>query len=377
MIMKNIIKSKGFLGLLVTVILLTVFSINYAVGVDGPQVKNLNLQEAIDLAIENNPDYQIAKLSVDKAQSDLDAANSIIRASMYKTDNINSYQSALVKFYNPKAAEVNLIITQKSFEVAEKQLKLGVENGYYNVLKAQKNLEIKRENLKYMQEQLKIAQAAYKIGTKAKLDVSTVEAGVAAAQADVASAENTYNTAVMELDRTLGLDIDTPLKLTSAFSIEKIGKTINVQDSINKALEDNIDILTVKKNLELSQLKYDITKKWYPSGTNQHDSAKIDEQMAAAKTKKQELATTSLVKQNYMTLLSLEKVIDWNSKQVEQAQENARIYMVKYEAGLATSLDAEKAAIDLKQAKENLAESIYQYNTLKSQFKFEIFKALN
>lgn len=368
---KMLFTKKIVLGILVTLVLLTAVGINYAIGVDGPKVKELSLQEAVDLALKNNPDIELADLAVKRAEVEYDGA----KDTAYDLDpgTISTYTVGLTKWYVPKAKEVALDLAKKGRNVAQNSLMSGVEKVYYDVLAAERTLEIKRENLKLAQDRLKIAQTGYKIGTKAKVDLNTDEASVAASQAELSAAENSYRTTMMELNRITGLDLDTPLKLTSKFSVEKIGGTIKLDETIKKALTDNLDILTVKKNEEISQAGLDVARRFYGGGVTAFDTAQIDTKIAELKVKQKELALTSTIKKVYLSVLYLEKSIDWRTKEVDKAQENSRIFLLKYGAGLATSLDVKKASIDLEQAKENLCGDIYKHNILKSQFKYDLF----
>lgn len=368
---KKFIGKKAIISLMVTLVLVSLIGVNFAIGDNGPAVKSLTLKEATELAMINNHDIKIGDLKVRK--SELEFKNAKYNADKLKIEDVKTYQLGIVKWLTPKEKENSLALAKKEAEVSKKTIMFDVENRYYNVLKAERNLAIKREALKYFQDQLKIAQAAYKIGTKAKLDVNTIEAAVASSQAQVVSEENNYRTAVMELNRIIGLGLDTQLKLTTQFALDKAGTSIKVEEVIKKALEDNLEILIAKNAIELSKVNYDTAKKYYPGGVTAHDTAEVDVEMAQTAMEKQELSTTSTVRQSYLTLFSLEKVLDWNKKEVEKAEENARIYKLKYEAGLATSLDVKKAALDLEEARQTLTETIYKYNLLKSQFKYELF----
>ena len=370
---KMLFTKKIVLGILVTLALLTAVSINYAVGVDGPKVTELSLQEAVYSALKNNPDIELAELAVKKAELDYDLAKR--NAHDIKDYDIDVYPEWVTKWVTPKAKEVAWTIAQKANDVTEKSLKSGVEKAYYDVLAADSMLGIKRENLKLAQDRLKIAQTGYKIGTKAKVDLNTDEASVAASQAEVSGAENSYRTAVMELNRMIGLDLDTLLKLTTKFSVEKTGSSIILEDTIKAALADNLEILTVKETQALSQVQSEVDRKYYGEGVSTYEMAQLDAKTAELKIKQKELAITSTIKKSYLTLFYLEKSIDWRTKEIEKAQENARIFLLKYGAGLATSLDVKKAAIDLEQAKENLSGDIYKYNILKSLFKYNLFVA--
>lgn len=371
---------KTHLKKIIVILLVTLafgsLGIKMATGVDGPKEKSLSLDDAINLALKNNPDVEIAKLNAQKAQIEYNGALKTAHDMKNLEDKSGgTYETGLARYVNPKACEVTLVLDKKREEIAEKSMKLNVEKAYYDVLKADNDLQIKQKSLNYFQDQLKIAQTAYEIGTKAKVDLLTLESAVAGYQAQVIDAENTYNTSAMELNRIIGLDLDTPLKLTSQFTLDKVSNTIKLDDAIKTALSDNLEILSVKKNQELQQVKLDMEKRYYGAGVSQYDinAAGIDTKIADASVRKQELATTALIKQSYRSLSSLETMIDWQKKEVAQSEENARILALKYKAGLATSLDVKKANIDLDTAEKSLSDTIYNYNLLKSKFKYDLF----
>ncbi len=375
--MGNLLFRKKFIiGLIVTLVLLTAVSINYAIGVDGPKVKGLSLQEATELALKNNPDLELAKLAVDRAQVEYDAADDaayILYKSLKEGKNPETYELGKVLSYYPVLRKNALTLAEKQREFAEKKLMLDVEIAYYNVLKADKSLAIKREGLKYIQDQLKIAQTGYKIGTRAKIDVTSMEANEASYQAQVTSGENDYRKAVMELDRITGLDLDTPVKLTTQFTVEKTGNSIKLDETIKEALADNLDILRNKKSQESNEALYKVADKYLGQGATSYDTALIDVKIGKAGIRKQELATTAAIKQSYLTIFNLEKSIDWQTKEVEKAKENARVFSLKYNAGLATALEVRDANISLEKAQESLFGKTYDYNILKSQFKYGMF----
>ncbi|MDT3700858.1 MAG: TolC family protein [Thermincola sp.] len=382
---QKILRRKKFIGVLITTVLLMAAGISYAVGVDGPEVRELSLSAALDLAVKNNPDMELADLTVRKAEINYDSAKRTAARMDVEEDILNGksgnfpltpaaqYQLGLTYWVQPKATEAAYILAQKKKELQANQLKLNVETTYYNVLKAQKNLAIKRENLKYFQDQLKIAQTGYKIGTRAKVDITVAESAVAAYQAQVAGADNNYRASLIDLNRLMALDLDTPLKLTTQLNLDKIGAKVDINATIKDALEDNVNILEYKKNLETAKVLAEVAKRFNGPGVPVYSTSDLDAKMAEVNVSKQSVLLTAAIKKSYLSLLTLEQSIDWQTKEVEKAKENAKVYALKYEAGLATGLDAKKATIDLEQAEENLSGSIYQYNTLKSSFKYGIF----
>ena len=412
--LKRILRKKTFFGVLFTMALLMAVSISYAVGTDRlearetgwasdriekvanklnvvdiiyeqnmpAEVREISLNDALDLALKNNPDMELADLSVRKAKVEYDSArktaNRIDPDTVFSgSDPTNTpaaqYQMGLAIWYQPKATEVAYLLAQKYKDLSENKLKLSVETTYYNVLKAQKNLAIKRENLKYFQDQLKIAQTGYKIGTRAKVDVTVAESAVASYQALVVTEENNYRSNVIDLNRLMGLDLDITLKLTSQPSLDKISAEIDVDGTIKDALDNNVSILEYKKKSEVAKVMADVARRFNGPGIPVYSTSEIDAQTAEVSVSKQSALLKAAIKKSYFSLVTLEQSMDWQTKEVEKAKENARVYALKYEAGLATSLDAKKAVIDLEQAEVNLSQSIYQYNTLKSSFKYGIF----
>ncbi|MFZ5641820.1 MAG: TolC family protein [Bacillota bacterium] len=363
---------QGLKKWLAVLLLVSVSLVATGVGLaqKGPQAKELSLQQAIDLALKNNPDMALAKVDVDSAQAAYDGAK--YTADAMDVDRVQTYEMGKLKWNAPAATKMALTLAKEKQKLQEKTLKLNVETAYYDVLKYGQLLEVKKVTLKYAKDQLKIAQDSLKVGSMSKGDVIGVEALVAASEAGVTSAQNDYDMAVMELNKLTGLELDTPLKLTATFEFVKAAD-IKVQDAVYEALANNIEIISVKEEKALKQVEFETAKKFLGGGVTSYETAKYAQQAADIKVKKQEQDTTLAVKKDYLTLLSLEQVINWNKKEVEKQQENQRIFGLKYKAGLATGQDVQKATIDLETARQKLAESIYNYNTLKSKFKYGLF----
>lgn len=336
----------------------------------GPQVKELSLPQAIELALKNNPDMELAKVDVDSAQVSYDGAKDT--ADDMDVTTVQNYDLGKLKYVAPAAAKMSLTLAKEKQKLKEKSLKLDVEKAYYNVLKNTQILEVKKATLKYAKDQLKIAQDSFKVGSLSKGDVIGVEALVAASEAGVAGAQNDYDSAVMEFNKLIGLDFSTPLKLTTSFAVPK-AVDIKVEEAVYEALANNIEIITVKEDKVLKQVEFETAQKFLGGGVTSFETAKLAQKAADIKVKKQELDTTLAVKKDYLTLLSLAQVINWNKKEVEKQQENVRIYVLKYKSGLATGQDVQKVTIDLETARQKLAESIFNYNTLYSKFKYGLF----
>lgn len=339
-------------------------------GGDGKQAKSISLEQAVDLAMENNYDLKLAKLATKKADKEYRGAKD--GADKLKSELIQTYEAALGKYVNPRAKLADLNIAKEQEKLTEKAIQVNVESDYYTVLKTKKLVGVKEQTLKYAKDQLKIAQESYKLGTIAKGDVVAVEALVAGSEAALAAAKNDYERAVMRLNEKIGLDIETDLVLTDKFQYSPM-KEVDVNEEVYKALETNVEIVKAREQQAVAEKQYEIASKYLGGGVTVYETAKITAEMADIGTKKQEVATRLAVKESYMKIKALEKQIAFQQKEVEKQKEVLRITMLKFKAGLVTNQDVRKTTLDYEEAELKLAESIYSYNTLKSSFKYGLF----
>ncbi|MDA8233304.1 MAG: TolC family protein [Clostridia bacterium] len=338
----------------------------------GKPVKELTLQQSVDLALKQNSKVELDQIVVDKAYAELDGAEATADATdMDKFYNQN-YQGGLVKWVGPAAAKSGIVIAEELKELGVKSLKVEVESAYYELLKAERYLAIKKASLQRAQEQYKIAQANLKAGTIAKGDLAGVEAAVALSQAEVVSAQNNYNITVMKFNKVVGLDLDTPVKLITKFIYEP-SKDIDYAESLKDALINNFEILKVKEELKVKQEEFNVANKYFGGGVTTFEKAKFAQKEAEIKVRQQEIDTTLAVKEAYLNLRSAEEMLTFLGKNVEKEKENMRITTLKYKNGLATHIDVTGADLALEEAEKGYADTLYMYNSAKAAFKYGLF----
>ncbi|MHB8170317.1 MAG: TolC family protein [Thermincolia bacterium] len=351
---------------------LLVFSSTGVNAAGGKPVKELTLHQSIDLALKQNSKMELNQIVVDKAYAELEGAEA--SADRLSVEYVQTYEAGYLKWVAPALAKFGVIMGVEQQKLGFKALKLEVESAYYDVLKAERYLAIKKASLQRAQEQYKIAQANLKAGTIAKGDLVAVEAGVARSQADVVSAQNDYNITLMKFNKVLGLNLDTPVKLNTKFIYEP-SKAIDYAESLKDALANNIEILKVKEDLEVKQEEFRVANKFYGGGVAIFEKAKFTQREAEIKVKQQEIDTTLAVKEAWLNLRSAEEMLGFLVKNVEKEKENVRIVTLKYKNGLATHLDMSGADLALEEAEKLYADTLYGYNTAKAAFKYGIFQS--
>lgn len=86
-------------------------------------------------------------------------------------------------------------------------------------------------------------------------------------------------------------------------------------------------------------------------------------QAKATQQERQALDTIELdVRTAYLNLLEAEKRIHTSQVAVGQAEEDYKIALVRYNAGVGTNLDVIDSQVALTQAKNNYIKALYDYN---------------
>ncbi|NPV26652.1 MAG: TolC family protein [Firmicutes bacterium] len=333
-----------------------------------PEVVTLSLEQSIDLALANNPEVIQAKLDRDKASVDLDSA---IDAARKIDENPGSYEKALVKEVNPKICESALRIAGKVYEIKLNSIRLSAEKAYYDVLKARRAVEIKEAALKRAEEQLRQARLNYQVGTVARNDVLSAEVQVAQAKAELTAARNQKDYVEMTFNKTLGTDLKKPFNLSSQFSYEPI--EVDLDRVLAEQVDNQLSVIQARENLSSAKLKLACAGKYWAPNVYTYQLVKIEVDKAEIKYNQAVKDATLQIYQAYNTLQAAKDMVEMYQKAVEQAKESARLTNLRYQVGLATSLETINASLALSQAEDKALQAIYDYNLAKAKFKYNLF----
>lgn len=331
-------------------------------------VRDLTLEEAISLAEENNYTLRLAEIAKRKAYIEAEQAGSLSKVSVAAERFSSSTQ--LSKYANEKIKENGVFIANKTYEVTKEQVKLLVKKKYFTVLQDWDIVKVDEAALERANKQLENAKASFGVGTVAKTDVLAAEAGVAQAKAALTSAKNDYEVAVIDLKRTIGLDLDVNINLTSTVNYEPM-EEINLDDVIRESMKIRLDILKNSATLDNANLKYKALSDYIP-GTYDTDLAKIDintAQLALDDTKKKVVADLT---QAYLGIKYAQDTVNYLQAGVDQTRENVRLTNLRYQVGMATSYEVLDASVKLADMEAKYIKALYAYNLAK--FNFETVK---
>ena len=384
---------------------------------------SLSLEDAVELALKNNPDVLITQLGEDAAKASLKQArgqNSISwkassnlgrsQASDMGWSNSNSNRiSASLPIYsggvnqnNIKSSELGVDIAQLKTLRKWETTQLDVIQAYYDVLESKKKISVYQDSVDKYQQHLLNVEQLYGAGSKARVDVLRTEVELANARQDLIKGKNTYDNNLSTLRNLIYVDSDEPLELTDDFAYVPFNG--NVGDCLDFAMDNRKELLIDKYQVQQKELAVKNAKAGYlptvdlslgagwdkqvlPDGGNHEYSASVgvswnifdsgvtEGKVDAAQTELKIAQATLLkdkndidlaVRKDYNSMREAEERFNSTQTAVKQAEEDFFIANEKYKAGEGIMLDIIDAQEALSTARHNYISAQYDYARYKA-----------
>lgn len=322
-------------------------------------VENLSVKSALDQALASNTTLKSLRIDIDTA--DINARLVHATVSEIKVDFIDSVGTAQSKYVNDAKVQLAKKLNALSYTATESKIRLGVQKAYYDLVNAQSQLELKKQSLTRAQTQLKVANASVAVGTRAKTDVLQAEMGVSGAQAALVSAQNAVEVARLTLNQTMGVDLSKQWVLTDKDSNEAVDE-MPLEGAIAKATKDRVEMAQRQGDVDVAQLNYDLIAKYSAASTYSGQIAKNDIEKAKLAIEDQKTKITMEVTQAYLNLNAAKQAVEFNKKAKESAAESYRLTNLRFENGLATTLEVIQAEEELTTKENQYQDAIHQYH---------------
>ena len=399
----------------------------------------LNLDDAMLRAFQTNPTVSIAQYELDSARASYNAArqsrgisisaNHTTQRGGYDdaqqaapgiwtkgigNNHANSLSASLPIFTGGKLsgtikqAKANYQYNEVGVQRTYNEMRSTVTDGYFKMLQADNMQKLSAESVTRLEDHLKNVQAQYDVGVVAKVDVLRSQVELANAKQTLIQAENSYQVAEANMNKIVGLPMDTNLKLDNLLVYNAYDK--NMDDCLAYAAEHRPELMQAKYGVDaakgalmvarsghMPQVAASATQQWSDSSWPGDDNGKwgvgVNVSMnvfdtgvtlskihgAEADLKKAEETYRNTVdsvnldvRSNYLGLREAEKRISTTKLAVEQADEDYRIAQLRYMSGVGTNTDVLDAQVALTQAKTNYTQALYDYNTSKTALETSI-----
>lgn len=399
----------------------------------------LNLDDAMLRAFQTNPTVSIAQYELDSARASYNAArqsrgisisaNHTTQRGGYDdaqqaapgiwtkgigNNHANSLTASLPIFTGGKLsgtikqAKANYQYNEVGVQRTYNEMRSTVTDGYFNMLQADNIQKLSAESVTRLEDHLKNVQAQYDVGVVAKVDVLRSQVELANAKQTLIQAENAYQVAEANMNKIVGLPMDTNLKLDNLLVYNAYDK--NMDDCLAYAAEHRPELMQAKYGVDaakgalmvarsghMPQVAASATQQWsdknWPGDENGNWAVGVNVSMnvfdtgvtlskihgaeadlqKAEETYRNTVDSVNLdVRSNYLGLREAEKRISTTKLAVEQADEDYRIAQLRYMSGVGTNTDVLDAQVALTQAKTNYTQALYDYNTSKTALETSI-----
>lgn len=420
-------KNKHFYKKLTALVMGGMLSFGFSATSMAADTVQLDLNDAVQMALENNRNIKMALADVDSAKWNLSSYRRQLGPTLSWGTDINKYGgrdydqtgSDYKRYTNTLAVGMPLYngslraaidsagyainAADVTLENTKQSVRYLATADYYQILQCRNLIKVQQDAVNTLQEHLDNVNAQYRVGTVAKSDVLASQVQLANAQQALVSAQNNYDVAVASLNNVIGLPTDTVLDIRDQLKNTKYDLTLadctkyalanradgasayykikQAEAGINNAKAGNYPTVTAQA------AKYIADKSAFGDKQNENWSATVaanwnifDNGVTAAEVKNAEATllkaqeasrmqdeTIQLdVRTAYLNLKAAAKNIETTSTAVTQAKEDYKIAQVRYSAGVGTNLDVMDANEKLTLAETNYYTALYNYNTSKA-----------
>jgi len=306
--------------------------------------------------------------------------------------NIFNYRQSLSL---KKSAEYN-------FENTKQMTIYIVKERYYNLLAAEKLLEVAEETLRSSEESFKRAEVLFQVGKAPKSDVLKAKVQLETDRLSLIEAQNNLSIARASLNHILGYDVDYQIGVVDNLDVPEM--EVSYEDAVESAfmyhpnlLRGNFDVKAAKAGVgmavsqylpsvsanygyywshpQLSQINGMFSRDYYWQASvslsipifqgfsrfANLSKAKLNHQSSIEAFDQTKRDVALEVKQAYFEVQQAKKKIAVAQNAVEAADEDLRLNKEKYSLGAGTMLDLINAQVSYTSAKSDYIQALYNY----------------
>lgn len=339
-----------------------------SVAVDNKAVVlELSLEDAINMAKENNPQLKAAdakiksnELSlevVEETQKEFDKMAKHIKIAVKVSDGLD--MAYLKHGYYPKATKVgyDLAILEKT--KTEASIAYDVTQKYYNVKLMEELIAISEKGVQLACDNAEVVKKNYELGYVSALEVKNVDASVKKAQYSLDANNRNLEIARESLKIALQIEGDCTFILTDEILLPSLPE--NASEKMAAAMDTRYDVTALKKAYELSEEHFNITSAYVGDSTALYNSSYSDYLSSKYTYENTSKLIALSLKNDYAAILTAKENIisaenDLSIKQVEYDSS-----VIKYEMGLITNLELTAKMTELDSCKVQLENARLSY----------------
>lgn len=325
--------------------------------------QTLTLEQAIDLALQNDNELKKAEREIDRTKELRDdAADEVsftpVMGSSYDPDYELSWNNLL-------SADLTWQMSKKTLETTRDALVLKVCQSYWNVQGAQEKVNLQEKLEKQALLNLQNTRAGIQAGTVAPSQLVAAEGQWQQAKNNLLAAQHTLDDAYNAFNQLVGLDAGAKPVLTNKPVYEPL-EIPNLDYEVEKVIENSPSTWLAQQRVTLQKWAADMiyfTGQYIPYKARQISVEQAELDAASAKDMMEQV-TRNL----YYSIRGLEESYQAAQEAVKMAEENLRVTRAKFDAGMATRAEVVAAEVSVEQAQQVLNDLTRQHAYLKLAF---------
>lgn len=326
----------------------------------------INYEQAVELAIENNPDLRTLADSIETLQD--------TKSRIYTTGYVGG---ATGDFVMMSADRLNTVVQLNSMDTSiansktrTKMTKLAAEISVKSIFTTIKSTEESLELLKqqYELEKRKLVEGKTKLqlGVMSENDYTTLQNSVKTMEINIKQTELGIENAYLELNKILGFNPTDMYSIDYTVEYEPLQMETDIDTYVNKKLQTDLSLEIARQDAKSAEFAVDL---FSDTGNGSDYATKENEAKTAQRTAKDAVETKK--KQIRAAYLDIQKAEE-KQKSLETALENAKTTLetakVNLEVGNITETAYKEAELAVKKAEIDIQENIYSYDMKKYTF---------
>jgi outer membrane protein len=307
---------------------------------------------------------------------------------------------------NYRLEKMGVDLSKSDLETVKRDIVLQVREEYYNILRAEKFLDVAKQAVKNFEAQLEVSKAFFDVGLIPKNDLLQSEVRLANGRQALVRVESDLALAKASFNILLRRDVNTPFQIVDILEFKP--SPYRFEESLDEALKQRPEIKAA--NIQVNQAKEAVkiarsgffptidfsanynrlsdeiflnggltserraatglaTMTFWEWGRTAYNVGESKVRVNQAEDAKDQLVEVIIleVKQNYINVLQSEKNVGVAEKSIEQAEENLRLNEERYKYQVATATDVLDAVTLLAQARVNYYGALSEFNIAKAR----------
>lgn len=332
---------------------------------DTDSAELLTIDKAIAYVQAANAEVTTARMDADNDAINLRLLKWQLRS--IPADEIDSLELAQQKYISRAQSEMATSISSYYIQILEADVRQRAILSYYDLLNAYNEREWKKSRYLRVEE---LVQTAKDMSKRSKLasDVLQAETRAGSAKADWSAAQLKWGATKIKQNEFLGVDAEKEWKFSPDEEEAPIEPPIKLEDSIESANTDDINVVQRREEVQVAQLQANLFDRYSSLATFPGKIAKNNLEKAKIELEKAKRSAVFImydIYQNYDNGLRFKQT----SKQaVVLAKEYFHVKAAQYKQGAATMSEVLQAEQELAYLENQHLVAMYDFNQTYANF---------